>query len=160
MYTPRPKLSWTALLAAALLSGCASTSSEPPPPPAEPAAVGPAPTLTENVLGKTWVWIMLVSPSDEVLVQDPQRYTLQFDDDGFVFVQADCNRGQASFFLPAAGQLAITGMSVTRAACPAGSLSQRFVTSVELVRSWFMAEGNLMLELPGQTGVMRFRPRG
>jgi hypothetical protein len=49
---------------------------------------------------------------------------------------------------------------VTRAECPAGSLSQRFVSLLELVRSFYMESGNLMLELPGDSGTLRFQRRG
>ena len=159
MHGPRPKLFWTTLLAAALLNGCASSSSEPSPAPAAQAPTGGAPTLVDDVLGKVWEWVAFEAPTDRLNIEKPELYTLQFDRDGFVFIQADCNRGQANYFQPAVGQLAIHGIALTRAACPPGSHSTRFVQYLELARSWAMEDGTLVLEQPGTQGTLRFRRR-
>lgn len=152
----RPKLHWPLLVAA--LAGCIYTSDPEPPAPAPAAPPEQGPTFVDDVLGATWEWVQLSSPSGEPLsVENAPRYTIQFERDGFAFIQADCNRGQANYFLPAAGQIAIHGLSLTRVACPAGSLSQRFVSLLELARGYFMESGDLMLELPGDSGTMRFR---
>ena len=159
MHRPRPNLFWTALLAAALLTGCASSSSEPPPPPSAEAPTGRAPTLVDDVLGKTWEWVEFTAPTDRLTIDKPESYTLQFDRDAFVFILADCNRGQANYFQPAVGQIAIHGMSLTKVACPAGSHSTRFVQYLELARTWAMEDGSLLLEQPGSQGTLRFRRR-
>jgi heat shock protein HslJ len=161
MHRNRSKPTWT-LIVAALLGGCGSYPAEEPPAaapdPAAPAA--PAPTFSTDVLGATWEWIGVMSTSSQTEVDEPARYTVQFDKDGFAFVQADCNRGQANYFLPAAGQIAIHGISLTKVACPSGSMGTRFVSQLELVRTYALADGNLVLEMPGETGSLVFRRRG
>jgi heat shock protein HslJ len=163
MGEPMHRIHWTfacAAIAASLLTGCRASAPEPPPTvEGPPAAAAPAPTFADDVIGKTWEWIGVMSPSSQVEVDAPARYTVQFDRDGFAFIQADCNRGQANYFLPAAGQLAIHGIALSRVACPAGSMGQRFVDQLELVRSYAMADGNLVLEMPGETGSLVFRAK-
>ena len=159
MHGPCLKLSWTALLAAVLLTGCASSSSEPPSPPSAQAPTGRAPTLVDDVLGKVWEWVALEAPTDRLTIEKPELYTLQFDRDAFVFIRADCNRGQANYFQPAVGQIAIHGIALTKVACPAGSHSTRFVQYLELARSWAMEDGTLVLDQPGTQGTLRFRRR-
>jgi heat shock protein HslJ len=111
------------------------------------------------VLGKMWEWVAFEAPTDRLAIEKPELYTLQFDRDGFVFIRADCNRGQANYFQPAVGQLAIHGISLTKVACPAGSHSTRFVQYLELARTWAMEDGSLVLEQPGTQGTLRFRRR-
>jgi heat shock protein HslJ len=145
-----------------MLAGCIGRGDPEPPTPAEDQAQAQeqGPTFVDDVAGVTWEWIGFTSPAEQLTVEQAARYTIQFDLDGFTAVEADCNRGQANYFIPAAGQIALHGLSVTRAECPAGSLSQRFVSLLELVRSFYMESGNLMLELPGDSGTLRFQRRG
>ena len=155
----RSKLAYT-LIVAALAAGCASAPEEPPPAAPDPSApAAPAPTFSNDILGATWEWIGLMSASGQTEVDSPARYTVQFDKDGFAFIQADCNRGQANYFLPAAGQIAVHGISLTKVGCPAGSMGTRFVSQLELVRSYALADGNLVLQMPGETGALVFRRR-
>jgi heat shock protein HslJ len=147
-----------AALVAVTLTACRASAPEPPPASATPQAeTVRAPTFADDVLGKTWEWIGVMSPSSQTEVDAPARYTVQFDRDGFAFIQADCNRGQGNYFLPAPGQIAIHGIALSRAACPEGSMGIRFANQLELVRSFAMADGNLVLEMPGETGSLVFR---
>jgi len=158
MHRNRSKLA-RILVVAALLGGCGTYPSEEPPPSApEPAGpTTPSPTFANDVLGVTWEWIGMMSASEQTEVNAPARYTVQFDRDGFASVVADCNRGQANYFLPAAGQIAIHGISLTKVGCPAGSMGTRFVSQLELVRTYGLADGNLILQMPGETGALVFR---
>ena len=64
---------------------------------------------------------------DSVLtVPDPTRYVVEFLDGGKLSIQADCNKGTGSWsgLSPA---LRVEASVATRAACPAGSLGERFV---------------------------------
>jgi heat shock protein HslJ len=158
MLRRRNKLLWPLALAA-LTAGCITRDPELPPP-AEAPTPEQGPTFVDDVQGFTWEWVALASPAEQLTVENAARYTLQLDRDGFAFVVADCNRGQANYFLPSPGQIAIHGISLTRVACPAGSLSQRFVSLLELARIFYMESGDLMLELPGESGTMRFRRKG
>jgi heat shock protein HslJ len=151
-------LCWPLLVGA--LTGCRYASDPEPPAPVEAPPAEEAPTFVDDVQGFIWEWVAFISPGEQFVVENAPRYTLQLDRDAFAFIQADCNRGQANYFLPAQGQIAIHGISLTRVACPAGSLSQRYVSMLELVRTYFMESGDLMLELPGESGTLRFRRRG
>ena len=153
-------LACTAIVAATLLTGCGASAPEPPPAAQAPtAAPERPPTFSDDVMGKIWEWIGVMSPSSQEEVDAPARYTVEFDRDGFAFIQADCNRGQGNYFLPAAGQIAIHGIALSREVCPAGSMWIRFANQLELVRTFAMADGNLVLEMPGETGSLVFRAK-
>jgi para-nitrobenzyl esterase len=144
---------------ASLLAGCTYASDPEPPAPAEAVPAQQGPTFVDDVMRVTWEWVGFTTPVEQLTVDASERYTIEFDRDGFAAIQADCNRGQANYFLPADGQIAIHGIALTRAACPPGSLSQRYVSLLELVRTYFMLEGDLLLELPADSGTLRFRRR-
>jgi len=70
-------------------------------------------------------------------------------------VLADCNRGQASYsFDGRSFRIRIIG--VTRAACPPGSLSGRFLTALEAAVGQRVRSENLFLDLPAHGGSMKF----
>jgi heat shock protein HslJ len=70
-------------------------------------------------------------------------------------VLADCNRGQASYSFDGRGfSIKITG--VTRAACPAGSLSGRYLKALETAVVQRVRGENLFLDLPADGGTMKF----
>jgi para-nitrobenzyl esterase len=77
--------------------------------------------------------------------------------DGRVAVKADCNRGMTSYSVSTDRRIAFKPMAMTRAACPPGSLSDRYVKEVSRVTSYFLKDGDLFLELPVDSGTPRFR---
>lgn len=56
-------------------------------------------------------------------------------------------------------RLALKPIALTRAMCPPGSLSDRFATEVGRATSYFLKDGDLFLELPTDSGTLRFRRR-
>ena len=102
-----------------------------------------------------WQWESLISSTEKVAVNQPERYKLQLEAGGRAQVFADCNRGQASYSLDGRSfNIRVTG--VTRAACPAGSLSGRYLMSLEAAVGQRVRGENLFLDLPADGGTMKF----
>jgi heat shock protein HslJ len=148
----------------ALTNGCAPQA-PPATPQATPAAPQPAvaapspgPTaLPSEVLDVTWEWESLVTPVETVKPDRPELYTLRFERSDRVTVRADCNRGGGSYTVSADRRIMLGAMALTRAACPPGSLSDRFVREIGRVSSYFVRDGALFLEMPVDSGTLRFR---
>jgi heat shock protein HslJ len=153
-------------LVAALVTACSHSHPEPSPLPASPqpvtlpATVSPgevAPTLPAEVVDTTWQWVGLTTPVEQVTVDAPDKYTIRFDKTGKVAVKADCNRGTTSYTASADRTIELKPMALTRAMCPPGSLSDRFVKEVTRATSYFLKDGDLYLQLPVDSGTLRFR---
>lgn len=119
-----------------------------------------APPIAAPVTGAVspigaWQWESLISSAGKVVVNQPERYKLQLQAGGKAQVLADCNRGQASYsFDGRSFNIRITG--VTRAACPAGSLSGRYLKALETAVGQRVRGENLFLDLPADGGTMKF----
>ena len=102
-----------------------------------------------------WQWESLISSAEKLAVNQPERYKLQLQAGGKAQVLADCNRGQASYsFDGRSFNMRIAG--ITRAACPAGSLSGRYVKALETAVGQRVRGENLFLDLPADGGTMKF----
>ena len=119
-----------------------------------------APAAAVPVLGAgnstgSWRWESMVSSTDKISIEQPERYTLELQGGGKALVRADCNRGQATYKLDGrAVAIRISGM--TRVACPPGSLSERYTKSLEAAVGQRIRGDNLFLDLPGKGGTMKF----
>ncbi len=119
-----------------------------------------APPLFEPVTGSAspvgaWQWESLISSAEKVSVNQPERYRLQLQAGGKAQVLADCNRAQASYsFDGRSFSIRIAG--VTRAACPTGSLSGRYLKALEMAVGQRVRGENLFLDLPADGGTMKF----
>lgn len=148
------------LLLAATAPGCATA---PAPPSPQPTPAGSAPVVTSrglpaDVLEVTWEWESLVTPVETLAPDRPDRYTIRFERTGRVSVRADCNRGGGSYTVTRERRLSFGPIALTRAACPAGSLGDRFARDVQRVSSYFVPRGgSLFLEMPVDSGTLRFR---
>lgn len=108
-------------------------------------------SLTNTV----WRWESLQTPVDKVTVSNPENYTLEFMSDGTVQVQADCNRGRGRY--TASGKsISLSGIALTRRACPRGSLDGRFTRSLGAARIFFFQDDALYMDLFADGGTMRF----
>ena len=94
---------------------------------------------------------------EQITVAEPARYTIRFEPDGRIALQADCNRGAAPYTITGERRFTIGPMALTRAMCPPESLSDRFVREVSRATSLFQRDGGLFLELPMDSGTLRFR---
>jgi len=113
-----------------------------------PVATGPA------IPVGLWHWEGQVA-NDPVVIDQPSRYTLEIQPGGKALVRADCNRGSASYRLDGRS-LSIKLGALTRAACPAGSLSDRFLKALESVVIQRTKGQNLFLDLPAENGTLKF----
>ena len=148
------------VLLAAAMSGCAHSPPPPTTPQPAPAGTPPIPTsaaLPPDVMEVTWQWESLVTPVETVKPDRPELYTVRFERTGRVSVRADCNRGSGSFTVTTGRRITFGPLALTRAACPPGSLSDRFVRDVGRVSSYFVRDGALFLEMPVDSGTLRFR---
>ena len=132
------------VLIGAMLAGCTGVSAEVVPPaaakpldptsgseqaptPEPPATATPVPeptpelpALNANIFDVLWQWERL-SGADEILVDDPARYTLELLSDGTYRLQADCNRAGGAYTLEG-DRLVLHPGPTTLAACAPGSL--------------------------------------
>lgn len=101
-----------------------------------------------------WHWEGQLA-TEKLVVDQPDRYTLEIQPGGKALVRADCNRGSASYRLD--GRiLAIKLGALTRAACPPGSLADRYLKALETVVSQRTKGENLFLDLPADAGTLKF----
>jgi heat shock protein HslJ len=162
MCTQQSMLSALSLIGT-LLAGCSrgqsDSTAQPPAPYRERAEVADS-TLPSDIIGVTWEWVGLTTPVEQVKVDAPKRYTIRFDREGRVSVRADCNRGSASYSVSADRRIALGPIVLTRMGCPPGSQDARFVNEFGRATSYFLKDGDLFLELPIDSGTLRFRREG
>ena len=178
----RTQHSWLPILAVTgiMLSGCGEKRPQSTPPASTPptagappasdsgaapsgAAAGPSADLTssKDMLDVTWEWVRLTTTPVELMdIDEPEKYTVRFGSDGKVVLKADCNRGAGSYSVSADRKLTLKPIGLTRMMCPPGSLSNRFAKEVGRATSYFMRNGDLFLELPADSGTLRFRRPG
>ncbi len=102
-----------------------------------------------------WRWESMVSPADKIAIDQPERYTLDLQGGGKAAIRADCNRGQAAYKFDGRGvAIRISGMS--KSACSADSLSERYVKALEAASTQRLRGDILFLDLPGEGGTMKF----
>jgi len=147
------------LVLTSVIASCAQQSastSQAAPPPSN--AVAPQQfVLPPEVVGVTWQWIGLTTPGEEIKSSAPDHYTIRFDLDGHVAIQADCNRGVGTYTVGADGQVNFGPIALTRMMCPPGSQSDRYVQELGQVSRYMLKDGELLLEVTAGSGTLRFR---
>ena len=113
-------------------------------------------TDPQSVLNKTWQWVSTITPVEKIAVPDPERYTIILTDDGKLQARFDCNRGGGEYKI-SSGKLSFAPLLSTRMACPPGTLDGPFMRDLQRVASFFVQDGLLYLELPYDSGTMKFR---
>jgi heat shock protein HslJ len=113
----------------------------------------------QSVLNKTWQWVSTITPVEKIAASNPERYTIILTEDGKLQARFDCNRGGGEFKI-SPGKLSFGPMMSTRMACPEDSLDGPFMRDLQRVTSFFVQIGLLYLELPYDSGTMKFRPEG
>lgn len=109
------------------------------------------------VLNKTWQWESTITPVEKTVVPNPERYTILLRNDGKLQARFDCNRGGGNYEISRA-ELSFGPLRSTRMACPEDSLDELFMRGLERVVSFFIDNDQLYLELPYDSGTMKFRP--
>jgi heat shock protein HslJ len=146
-----------------LLAGCGrgrpESAGQPPAPYRDRGEVSDS-TLPSSMLDPTWQWVSFTSPVEQFTVAAPERYTIRFGRDGRIAVRADCNRGSVTYSASADRRIMLGPILLTRMMCRAGSQDARFVNELGRARSYFLKDGDLFLELPADSGTLRFRREG
>lgn len=109
-------------------------------------------------VGPVWYWQAFQSMSDEIgrsVIADPENYTFQLNPDGTAQIQADCNSGFSSYTSDGSS-LTFGSIALTKMACPAGSLENKFVSNLEYVVTYVFEDGLLYLNLAIDAGDMIF----
>ena len=109
-----------------------------------------------SIFNCTWQWESTTTPQEKITVPDPERYTLIFSEDGKAMIKFDCNNGRGNFTITG-NQLSFSPLISTRMACPEDSLDAPFMKDLQRVASFFIKDNNLFLELPFDSGTMKFR---
>ena len=109
-----------------------------------------------EVVNKSWLWEKTVNPVESLSVADPERYTIRFAENGKLEAKFDCNRGGGTYAI-SEGRVSFGPLMSTRMACPEDSQDAVFMRDLQRVTSFFLQDGMLFLELPFDSGAMRFR---
>lgn len=120
---------------------------------AAPQIAGPA-TGGISPIG-AWHWESLISAAETVAINQPERYRLELQAGGKAQVVADCNTGQGSYTSDGRN-INIRMAKVTRATCPAGSFSGRYLKALEAAIGQRVRGKNLFLDLPADNGTLKF----
>jgi heat shock protein HslJ len=117
-----------------------------------------SPPAPSSITLRTWHLVKIQMMDDAVFVPDhPSKYTLELGSDGRASVRADCNRGSGSYRLEGRS-LTFGPMATTRAMCPPGSLSDRYLVQLAYVASWLERDGRLHLATRADGSILEFQP--
>jgi len=116
-------------------------------------------TDPQSVLNKTWQWMATITLVEKIGVPNPERYTIILKDEGKLQARFDCNRGGGEYKI-SEGKLSFGPLMSTRMACPPDTLDGTFMRDLQRVTSFFLEDGLLHLELPYDSGTMKFHPEG
>jgi heat shock protein HslJ len=114
-------------------------------------------SATIELIGTGWEWVATVTPVERIEAADPTRYTLTLGEDGQASAQFDCNGGRGSYTLDG-NRISFGAFATTRMGCPEDSQDSVFARQLGEITSYFIDDGQLFLEMPFDSGTMRFRP--
>ena len=117
-------------------------------------STGPGvPPLTDSV----WELQQIqMSDGERLTAEPPQNYTVEFADDGQVFVRADCNRAIGQFEAAGDGRISVDLGPTTLAACPEGSIGPQFLQAIDNASFYFFQDQDLFIDLTADSGTMQF----
>jgi heat shock protein HslJ len=115
----------------------------------------------QQLTGVLWKWTQFVDPLNRVTIDDPDKYTIEFMDNGQLSAGIDCNRGRGTYTAEASGTassgtISIEILATTKALCPPGSLGDQFVQYLNQAAIYSFQDNRLLLDLPADSGTMIF----
>jgi|GEM_PF-1538734 len=110
----------------------------------------------EMLTGATWQWVSFTDPVQQFDVEQPEAYTLTFQPDGALQIQADCNQVGASYSASEEGALSIQPGPATLAACPPESRGDEFVQNLSFASGYFFQDGHLFIDMMADGGTLEF----
>ena len=102
-----------------------------------------------------WTGLSLSEPATEMVIDEPEKYTVTFYQDGHLEFTADCNSGIGSFKV-AGANISIDGLGSPDNFCKEGSLSQSFQDLLLRVDTVEQTNQQATLILQNGAGEMRF----
>ncbi|WP_190288064.1 META domain-containing protein [Marichromatium sp. AB32] len=109
--------------------------------------------------GTAWRLVEIQSMDDQVYVpEEGAEYSLELRDDGMVAIRADCQLGTGTWASDAPGQLRFGAIATTRALCPPGSLSERYLAQFQWVRSYVIEDEHLFLATMADGSIIELAP--
>jgi heat shock protein HslJ len=116
------------------------------------------PGAPSPIVARVWQLLKIQMMDDTVHVPDDSAlYTLELGNDGRASVRADCNRGNAPYTLEGRS-LTFGPFATTRAMCPPGSISDRYLQQLGFVASHLERDGKLHLATRADGSILEFRP--
>jgi heat shock protein HslJ len=125
-----------------------------------PPASAPS-TSSSDITNIIWKWQKLedVASGSSTRVDDPNKYTIVFYDDGTTTGQADCNTFSGTYSQDNGFTIQVT--PDVMAACDQGSMDQQFLTLLEdVVAGGSDGAGGLMLQTAGGAQKLSFSNGG
>ena len=122
--------------------------------PSKGQGVGP----TAGFEGTIWQLNSIARRDGTLTINDPSRYTVAFNADGTLNLQADCNGGVAAYTTGDGNMLTITPGPMTLAYCGPGSLDQIFIGGLTNAMGYRLEDGNLIIDMLYESGSMFFSP--
>ncbi len=113
--------------------------------------------IPAELLGTVWQWSSLVEtePAAQSVVPHPENYTLVFQPDGALDIQADCNEVRGSY-IQEGNALTIELGPSTMAYCGEQSSDQQYLDLLGRVSSYTVENERLVLNLEDGAGKMMF----
>lgn len=114
-----------------------------------------------EIVGVVWKWVKFLGSDDTtIVVDDPDKYTLELLRDGQVRIQADCNSASGTYALDRAGGLTLELGPTTLAECGPGSLYDEYLEMLQWVRTYVLEGDQLVLNMMADGGDLFFERAG
>lgn len=110
-----------------------------------------------SLVGVVWQWQQFEGGDGTIIApEDPEKFALEFQADGTVTGQIDCNRGFGSYTVEGSNIAII--MASTRMFCGEGSLDGEYMRFLSESNSFVIRDGKFSLALPMDGGISTFSP--
>jgi hypothetical protein len=113
--------------------------------------------VESEIVGVVWKWVkFLGGDGTTIIVDDPDKYTLELLPDGQVRIQADCNSATGTYVLDGSAGLTMELGPTTLAECLSGSRYDDYLEMLVWVRTYVLLEDQLVLNMMADGGDLFF----
>jgi heat shock protein HslJ len=113
--------------------------------------------MESEIVGVVWRWVKFLGGDDTtIIVDDPDKYTLELLPNGQVSIQADCNRALGTYTLDGASGLNLELGPTTLAECEPGSLYDKYLELLPWIRTYVLQGDQLVLNMMADGGDLFF----
>jgi heat shock protein HslJ len=115
-------------------------------------------SATAPITGVEWQLQEIQYMNDTVeKPSDPAQYTLMLNGDGSFSAKVDCNTATGNYTLDGSS-LKFGPIATTEAACPPGSLADKYVQGLTDATSFVLKDGDLYIAFGPDAGILHFAP--